>query len=124
MTEKFVPIVVVIDPEEIVRSLIRDILMRRLGWDVVHMAADGVEGYRLIKENIPGLVIAEVKMPKLDGVELLDKIREVAGQSIKVILMSADEEGGEEAIEHGADAILFKPFDPDAFIDTIQRVMG
>jgi CheY-like chemotaxis protein len=79
----------------------------------VHAVADGLLALKEIRERRPNLVLADVMMPGLDGLELLRQIRaDATVREIPVILLSAraDEQSRVEGLEAGADDYLIKPF--------------
>lgn len=102
----------------------RDLLSKLLsmsGYEVTS-APDGESGYAAALKQLPDLIITDINMPRMDGIELLKKVRidrHLAGTAVLVVTAF----GGEStriAIEAGADAATAKPFDFDAFIDTVK----
>lgn len=71
----------------------------------------------------PGCIVTDVQMPEMTGLELLKRLRE-AGVAWPVILISgrATFNGSAEAIALGAAAVVEKPFDPDAMVETVRRL--
>jgi CheY-like chemotaxis protein len=100
--------ILVIEDEPDIRSLISNFLTSR-GYSVA-VAASGEEGLFLIKTRSPHLVLCDIRMPGMDGLMVLRKVREI-DQSIKVIMLSAiqDEDVVREAIKGGASDYLTKP---------------
>ncbi len=79
----------------------------------VYEAADGAEGFEKTKSALPDLIISDIMMPRIDGIELLDKIRNDHDVShIPVILLSAKStlEDRISGLEYGADDYITKPF--------------
>ncbi|MDP9038280.1 MAG: sigma-54 dependent transcriptional regulator [Acidobacteriota bacterium] len=76
-------------------------------------AADGVEGLERILQWAPGIVVTDLKMPRMDGMELLDRIRELP-QHVTVIMLTAQGsiESAVEAMRMGAYDYIPKPVDP------------
>lgn len=105
----------------------RDILaklLRMSGFEVVS-ASDGMSGYAAALMEVPDLIITDINMPGMDGIELLKKIRlERAFSGTAVLVVTAfGGEAASEAIEAGADAAAAKPFDFEGFIDTVQNLV-
>ncbi|MGE9314320.1 two-component regulator propeller domain-containing protein [Niabella sp. CJ426] len=103
-------IVVIVDDEAEIRYLLRDVLKKDY---IVYEAEDGQQAAALINTYMPSLVIADILMPKLNGLELCKLIKETpATCQIPVILLSARsmEEQHIEGYEAGADAYISKPF--------------
>lgn len=117
--------ILLIDDDDSVRRVLRRLLERE-GHEV-RDAADGAAGLRLLGERRPDVVLTDVYMPEMDGIELLMGIQE-AEPELPVIVVSG---GGfasadfvlEDAAQLGADAILSKPFERAVVLDTIRRVL-
>jgi two-component system response regulator CpxR len=83
--------------------------------DTVHVAADGEAALELVRRHHPQLVITDVDMPRLGGIELARRFREVSGDKLApVILLSAmvDLHTRVTGLEAGAVDYVAKPFDP------------
>ena len=118
-------IVVVEDHDDARRYL--ELFLRQLGAKVM-VAGNAFEGLELIKHSPPVLVLSDIKMPGMDGFELLDEIRALgpeAGGSVPVIAMSASFSQTERARTHYADfrACLPNPFTPEELMNTILGVL-
>jgi two-component system chemotaxis sensor kinase CheA len=105
----------------------RDLLSKLLamsGYEV-SSAPDGESGYAAALKEIPDLIITDVNMPRMDGIELLRKVRvegPLAGTAVLVVTAFGDD-AARFAIEAGADASTSKPFDFETFIDTVKAVI-
>jgi two-component system chemotaxis response regulator CheY len=105
----------------------RDILaklLRMSGFEVVS-ASDGASGYAAALKETPDLIITDINMPGMDGIELLRKVRlEQILQGTSVLVVTAfGGEAAHDAVEAGADAAVAKPFDFDGFVDTVQSLI-
>ena len=98
-------------------------LLQRAGFDVT-VAADGEEALSRIAADRPDLVVLDVLMPRLDGREVLRRLRQ-AGKWLPVILLTRVGEASERAmaLEEGADDYLNKPFDPFELVARIRAVL-
>jgi adenylate cyclase len=106
----------------------RDILKSRLeihGYDLKH-AADGEEALAAIREQLPDLVLLDVMMPKLDGIEVCKRVRaDSALPFIPIILCTAkaDSKDVVAGLEAGADEYLTKPIDQLALVARVKSVL-
>jgi len=103
------PRVLLIEDSATVAAVVRYSLERE-GFGVV-LAADGAQGLALARRERPDVVITDLELPGLGGLDLIDALRaepETAG--VAVLLMSADPE--DEGQRHGADVYLVKPVEP------------
>jgi CheY-like chemotaxis protein len=118
-------IVVVEDHDDARRYL--DLFLGQLGAKVM-VARNALEGLEAIKNTHPDLVLSDIKMPGMNGFELLDEIRALgsdAGGSVPVIAMSAFFSEKDRKRMHQADfrACLPKPFTPDKLVETILGIL-
>ena len=108
--------VVVADDDGDIRQLM-EIAVHRAGLDLAAAAPDGAVAWEAIKRVNPAIVVLDVSMPGLTGLELCQLIREDASlRGIRVILLSASagETSRRAAMDAGADDYLLKPFSPKA----------
>jgi len=81
----------------------------------------------LTEGNLPDLIVTDIMMPSLTGIELLEKLRESGlFRSIPVIVLSGldDPEKERRSIELGANSFLHKPFTPDALMEAVDKIMN
>jgi len=97
--------------------------LERAGFTVA-VAADGAEALSQVASFAPDLIILDVLMPKLDGREVLRRLRQ-AGNWTPVVLLTQVGESTERAmaLEEGADDYLNKPFDPHELVARIRAVL-
>ena len=113
--------VLVVDDELIVRDSVKEWLAEEAGFSV-EMAGSGQEAIDAVKQTGFHLVLLDIKMPGMDGVEVLKKIKEIQpDMQVVMITAYATVETAVEAMKEGALDYLIKPFDPD---DLISRVVG
>jgi DNA-binding NtrC family response regulator len=113
--------VLVADDDALTRELLAETLGRH-GCDVA-LAADGAEAIRAVERDDIDLVLTDVKMPDLSGMDVLQRAREV-NRDMPVILMTAygTIESAVEAMKSGAFDYIVKPFSPDRIDLLLQRV--
>ena len=119
-------IVVVEDHDDARRYL--GLFLDRMGANVV-VARNAFEGLEAIKNNHPNLVLSDIKMPGMDGFELLREIRALgpnARGSVPVIAMTAYVTHADRAriLNAGFQGCLPKPFTPDKLVETILTVLN
>jgi two-component system, NtrC family, response regulator AtoC len=102
--------VLVVDDESSVREILAEFLTLK-GYEV-KSASNGVEALRLVQEDRPHLILLDVCMPGMNGLEVLQKIREI-DQEVGVIMVTGfNEDGmGLEALQLGAFDYITKPLD-------------
>jgi DNA-binding response OmpR family regulator len=114
-------LVLVVDDDEMVRRLVRTVLEAD-DYTVID-ARDGDEALRMLDIERPRVVVLDVMMPGLDGVEVCRKIDH---EQVKVVMLTArDDPMLEQAcMEAGADAFLTKPFSSIRLLDVIEGLGG
>ncbi len=118
----------IVDDSLSMRKLIKKVI-ELSGFDVEEFleAANGREALQLLEDHWVDLVLCDIHMPEMDGLELLRRMRqeEVLGR-IPVIMISTEgrEEVLKEAQELGAKGYVKKPFSPEKIRETMDRVMG
>jgi PAS domain S-box-containing protein len=102
------------------------IVLQQAGYSVL-TANDGLEGLEVARRELPTLIISDVIMPRLDGIELCRRLREDARLRLTpILLISAhrkDTETALEALKAGADEYLEAPFDPPRLVAQVARLL-
>jgi adenylate cyclase len=117
--------VLVVDDNPDLRSYVSDIL-RRSGYQVV-TARNGYEGYNTAREVLPSLIITDLMMPLVTGLEMIRMIRNedtLKGTPIILLTAKVDEETRIEGTEHGADAYLAKPFNDRELLAEARNLLA
>lgn len=109
--------ILVIDDEADIRQLLA-IYLRNEGYEVI-LAADGLEGLQKLEQQMIDLVILDIMMPKLDGIDVCIKIREF--HNMPIIMLSAKSQDMDKihGLSTGADDYMTKPFHP---LELVARV--
>lgn len=114
----------IIDDEEIVRWGIRDLIdWESEGFELCEDGVDGRDGLKKLLANEPDLVLVDIKMPGISGIELIRLAREAGAKSRFVILTGYSEfEFAKAAVSLGVEEYLLKPVDEDELADCVQKV--
>ncbi len=112
-------VLLVDDEREFVQTLSERLMMRDMGSAIAY---DGASALELIQEDEPEVMILDLKMPGVDGLEVLQKVKETRPQ-IEVIMVTGhgNEEDRERCMQLGAFAYLQKPLDINELSETIRR---
>lgn len=117
--------VAIADDNELMLQLLEEIISEDKELELVGKAKDGVEALEIIKDKQPDIMLLDVVMPNLDGLGVLEKVRN--DKDIKIhpsfLMISAvgKEKITEEAFEMGADYYIMKPFDQENIIKQIKK---
>ncbi|TNE28828.1 MAG: tetratricopeptide repeat protein [Bacteroidetes bacterium] len=117
------PRVLVVEDNLEMQRLLRDLLDTR--FEII-LARDGEEAGHLAVEKQPALILSDLMMPKVDGIELVEFVKKNVDTShIPVILLTAksDKESRMLGLKHDADDYISKPFDPDELIARMDNLL-
>ena len=116
--------VLVVDDSTVDRIYAAGLLAHENTWDVIQ-AADGKSALALVKTHAPDVIVTDLQMPELNGLQLLAELRK-SHSHIPVILMTSrgSEEIAVEALQSGASSYVPKRSMASSLVDTIQRVVA
>ena len=117
--------VLVVDDDPVILRLLQ-VNFELEGIGVV-LAVDGEEGLKLAHRDPPDLVISDIMMPKVNGLELLAALRsspETAAMPVILLSAKAQVADVQRGLELGADDYVTKPFDPLELIDRVYKVLA
>lgn len=115
--------ILVVDDEYVVRMGIRTIIQRsEKDWVVTGEAVDGIDAIEQIEKEAPDVVITDIRMPEMDGIELTKQIA-IKYPHILVIIISgyAEFEFAQEAVRIGAIDYILKPTKPEILLEILNR---
>ncbi len=116
--------ILIVDDAAFMRMMVKDTLSKN-GYTDLYEAADGLQAVEVYNEVKPDLVIMDITMPNMDG---LDALRAIMGQNpgAKVVMCSAmgQEAMVIDAIKSGAKDFIVKPFKPERIIKTVEQLLG
>lgn len=114
--------VLLVDDHTLFRSGIRSLLQRHADFTVVGEASDGVEGIKRAKQLHPDVVLLDLNMPGMSGVETLQLIlQDCPGTAIVMLTVSEDAEDLTQALKAGACGYLIKNIDADYLVRALRR---
>lgn len=113
-----------VDDEPGLREAVKDYLQES-GFSV-QVASNAREGWELMQQNTPDLVISDIMMPQVDGYQFLKQLRDDPRfQALPVVFLTAKGMTGDriQGYQAGVDAYLPKPFDPDELIAIVENLL-
>ena len=115
--------VIIADDSSLLRERIKELLKDFENVSIVGEAANGTEALQLISETNPDVAIIDIRMPEINGIEVLKKIRE-SGSILKVIILSnyPYKQYRERCMAEGADYFFDKNQDSGKLIDIIFQL--
>lgn len=113
--------VLIVDDHPVVRQGLRALLGVQDGFSIVGEANDGLSALSLAASLRPHIVLLDLKLPEMDGIEVLKSLR--SSRARVLVLTSATEpERARQAMQAGAAGVLYKDIDPDALVRAIRSV--
>jgi two-component system, chemotaxis family, chemotaxis protein CheY len=112
------PCVLVVDDDPGIRDTLQ-FMLEDAGYDVL-TATTGLEALDRVNERRPALILLDLQMPLMTGQETLARLRQMPYQ-IPVVFMTAGLRAQVEAVRHGADGHLAKPFEFDELLQVVRR---
>ena len=116
--------ILICDDAAFMRMMIKDILTKN-GYNIAGEAENGAKAVEKYAELKPDLVLMDITMPEMDGIEALKKIK-ASDPGASVIMCSAMGQKAMviESIQSGAKDFIVKPFQADRVIEAVQKVVG
>ena len=116
--------ILTVDDAAFMRKMVKDTLTKA-GYTDVYEAVDGVDAVEKYAELTPDLVIMDITMPNMDGLEALKAIR-AKDPNANVVMCSAmgQESMVMDAVRSGAKDFIVKPFKPDRILKTVSTILG
>lgn len=115
---------IIVDDEKIIRESIRSLIdWESLGIEVVGVCKNGLEAYDAILDSYPDIVLTDIKMPGLSGLELIEKLNDTR-ENIQFIILSgySEFEYAKQAMRFGIRHYLLKPCNENQIIEAIEDV--
>ena len=115
---------VIVDDDGMMREMLK-LILRGDGYPILGEAGNGQDAITLCEKLKPGLVLLDINMPKMDGLQALEEIRKVSPDSL-VLMVSADVtmDKVSEAIKKGAAGFVVKPLKAASVLDRITACLA
>ena len=116
--------ILICDDAAFMRMMIKNVLTKG-GYNVAGEAENGAKAVEKYKELSPDLVLMDITMPEMDGIQALKEIKKIDGGA-KVIMCSAMGQQAMvvESIQAGAKDFIVKPFQEDRVLEAVKKVIG
>ena len=115
------PKIIIVDDNDLIRTLLRGIL-RAEDCEIIGEARNGTLALELIEKSKPDIVLLDVLMPEMDGLEALQNIKQQYPEIIVVMITgSPSKDNVQESIQGGASGFIVKPFNSAKVIETLKR---
>ncbi len=116
--------ILIVDDNIIIRKFLKTLLMQA-GYTIIAEAANGQAAVELYKKHLPDIVLLDITMPIMNGLDALKQIISI-NPNAKVIMATALEEKNKifEAMESGAKHYLVKPLDKNKVLEIIKKVLN
>lgn len=116
--------ILVVDDAAFMRMMVKDVLSKN-GFTIAGEAENGAKAIEKYKELNPDLVIMDITMPEVDGIQAVKEIKKI-NSAAKVIMCSAMGQQAMviEAIQAGAKDFIVKPFQAERIVEAVKKVLG
>ena len=116
--------IMLVDDAAFMRMMIKDTLKKN-GYDEIVEAANGQEAVAAYTEHNPDLVIMDITMPVMDGLQALQQIKAIDKNATIVMCSAMGQENMVlDALKLGAQDFIVKPFKPDRIMKTVGSILG
>ena len=116
--------VLICDDAAFMRVMIKDILTKN-GYEVAGEAENGIKAVEKYAETKPDLVMMDITMPEMDGIQALKKIKEAdPGATITMCSAMGQQAMVIESIQSGAKDFIVKPFQADRVLEAVKKAIG
>ncbi len=116
--------ILIIEDSEFERGAIKNILNKNDYNDIVE-AESAEKGLELYKSENPGIILLDLRLPGMDGLECLKKLKEInSGAKVIVVTIVGRKDSIDEAVRLGAKAYVLKPVTRDKLIPEIEKALG
>ena len=116
--------ILIVDDAAFMRMMIKDILTKN-GYEIAAEAENGQKAVEKYAETNPDLVLMDITMPEMDGIQALKKIRANDGNACVIMCSAMGQQAMViESIQAGAKDFIVKPFQADRVLEAVKKVVG
>ena len=116
--------ILICDDAAFMRMMIKDILTKN-GYNVAGEAENGLKAVEKFKEVNPDLVLMDITMPEMDGIQALKEIKKIDGGALVIMCSAMGQQAMViESIQAGAKDFIVKPFQAERVIEAVKKVVG
>ena len=116
--------ILICDDAAFMRMMIKDILTKN-GYNVVGEAENGAKAIEKYNETKPDLVLMDITMPEMDGIQALKKIKESDPKAMVIMCSAMGQQAMViESIQSGAKDFIVKPFQAERVLEAVKKVVG
>ena len=116
--------ILICDDAAFMRMMIKDILTKN-GYNIAGEAENGLKAVEKYNETKPDLVMMDITMPEMDGIQALKKIKENDPSALVIMCSAMGQQAMViESIQAGAKDFIVKPFQADRVIEAVKKVVG
>ncbi|NLM14022.1 MAG: response regulator [Epulopiscium sp.] len=116
--------ILIVDDAAFMRMMIKDILTKN-GYEIAAEAENGVKAVEKFKELAPDLVIMDITMPEMDGIQAVREIKKIDGNATIIMCSAMGQQAMViESIQAGAKDFIVKPFQADRVVEAVKKVIG
>lgn len=115
---------IIVDDEKMIKKSIAALVdSHDTGFKIIGEAKDGIEALQLNEKYVPDLIITDIRMPKLNGLDFIEKVKVSNAHSKLLIISGYDEfEYAQSALRFGVVDFLLKPLKPEQFLSSLEKV--
>ena len=116
--------ILLVDDAAFMRMMLKDILVKN-GYEVLGEAENGLKAVEKYKELKPDLVIMDITMPEMDGIDAVKEIKKINSNATVIMCSAMGQQAMViEAIQSGAKDFIVKPFQADRILEAVKKVIG
>ena len=116
--------ILICDDAAFMRMMIKDILTKT-GYNIAGEAENGLKAVEKYNETKPDLVLMDITMPEMDGIQALKKIKEADANACVIMCSAMGQQAMViEAIQSGAKDFIVKPFQAERVLEAVKKVVG